>query len=111
MVVGTVQDIVEDKSSNFYTLRLKPATNFYNLEYVYVIDNLQRDEQKQLEEATKKNTMSNLVKNIYPVCTLHPGAGIGAAPGYRFCTSSLLLICIFCSLSGFHLIQGAARLR
>ena len=54
LVVGTVQDIVEDKSSNFYTLRLRPATNFFNLQYVYVIENLQRNEQKQLEEATKK---------------------------------------------------------
>jgi rod shape-determining protein MreC len=54
LVVGTVQSIVEDKSSNFYTLRLKPATNFFSLQYVYVIENLQRDEQKQLEEATKK---------------------------------------------------------
>ncbi|HEY0679160.1 MAG TPA: rod shape-determining protein MreC [Chitinophagaceae bacterium] len=54
LVVGTVQDIVEDKSSNFYTLRLKPATNFFNLQYVYVIENLQREEQIKLEEATKK---------------------------------------------------------
>lgn len=54
LVVGTVQDIIEDKSSNFYTLRLRPATNFFNLQYVYVIENLQRNEQKQLEEATKK---------------------------------------------------------
>ncbi len=54
LVVGTVQDIVEDKSSNFYTLRLRPATNFFSLQYVYVIENLQREEQKKLEEATKK---------------------------------------------------------
>jgi rod shape-determining protein MreC len=54
LVVGTVQDIIEDKSSNFYTLKLRPATNFFSLQYVYVIENLQRSEQKQLEEATKK---------------------------------------------------------
>ena len=54
LLVGTVYDIIEDKASNFYTLRLKPGTNFFNLQYVYVIENLQRDEQKQLEEATKK---------------------------------------------------------
>lgn len=54
LLVGTVYDIIEDKASNFYTLRLKPGTNFFNLQYVYVIENLQRDEQKQLEEATRK---------------------------------------------------------
>ncbi|HYC28522.1 MAG TPA: rod shape-determining protein MreC, partial [Chitinophagaceae bacterium] len=54
LLVGTVYEIIEDKASNFYTLKLKPGTNFFNLQYVYVIENLQRDEQKQLEEATKK---------------------------------------------------------
>jgi len=54
LLVGTVYDIIEDKASNFYTLRLKPGTNFFNLQYVFVIENLQRDEQKQLEEATRK---------------------------------------------------------
>lgn len=54
LLVGTVWDITEDKSSNFYTIRLKPGTNFFNLQYVYVIENMQRDEQKQLEEATRK---------------------------------------------------------
>lgn len=54
LLVGTVLSIIDDKSSNFYTLRLTPATNFFSLQYVYVIENLQRDEQKQLEEATRK---------------------------------------------------------
>jgi rod shape-determining protein MreC len=54
MLIGTVQDKIDDKASNFYTLRLRPATNFFSLQYVYVIENLQRDEQKQLEEATRK---------------------------------------------------------
>lgn len=54
MLVGTVESIIKDPSSNFYTLRLKPATNFFSLHYVYVIENLQSDEQKKLEEATRK---------------------------------------------------------
>lgn len=54
LLVGTVYSIIDDKSSNFYTLRLTPATNFFSLQYVYVIENLQREEQKQLEEATRK---------------------------------------------------------
>lgn len=55
IMIGTVAEIVDDKSSNFYTLKLKTATDFYNLEHVTVIENLQRDEQKKLEEAIKTN--------------------------------------------------------
>ncbi len=54
IVVGTVYEIVEDKSSNFYTLKLKTATNFFSVEYVYVIENTQYDEQKRLEDSTRK---------------------------------------------------------
>ncbi|WP_346317426.1 rod shape-determining protein MreC [Chitinophaga sp. YIM B06452] len=44
---------VSDKSSTAYTIRLKLATNFYNLQYVYVIENLLRDEQTRLEDSTR----------------------------------------------------------
>lgn len=54
VLVGTVDGVVEDKASNFFTLRLKPAANFYTIGHVYVIENLQKDEQKKLEEATRK---------------------------------------------------------
>ena len=54
IMVGTVAEIVEDNTSSFYTLRVKPATNFYNVEYVTVIENFQKEEQKVLEESTKK---------------------------------------------------------
>ncbi len=54
LMVGTVAEIVPDNSSSFYTLKVRPATNFGNLEYVYVIDNLQYDEQKMLEDSTRK---------------------------------------------------------
>jgi rod shape-determining protein MreC len=55
IMVGTVAEIVDNKTSNFYTLRLKPATDFYKVEYVTVVENLHKDEQKKLEEATKKS--------------------------------------------------------
>ena len=54
LLVGTVVEIVPDNTSNFYTLKVRPATNFSNIEYVYVIDNLQYDEQKKLEDSTSK---------------------------------------------------------
>ena len=53
-VIGTVYNIVEDQSTNFYTLTIRPATNFFSLQNVYVVENLQAEEQMQLEEATKK---------------------------------------------------------
>jgi rod shape-determining protein MreC len=55
VLVGTVSEIVDDKTTNFYTLKVKPATNFYNVEYVTVVENLQAEEQKKLEEAVRKN--------------------------------------------------------
>jgi rod shape-determining protein MreC len=55
ILIGTVTEILNDKSSNFYTLKLKPATNFSSVEHALVIENLQADEQKKLEEAVKKN--------------------------------------------------------
>jgi rod shape-determining protein MreC len=54
LMVGTIAEIVDDKSSNFYTLKIKPATNFFNIEYVYVIVNTQYLEQKRLEDSTRK---------------------------------------------------------
>jgi rod shape-determining protein MreC len=54
LMVGTIAEIVDDKSSNFYTLKVKPATNFFNIEFVYVIANTQYLEQKRLEDSTRK---------------------------------------------------------
>ncbi len=54
LMVGTIAEIVDDKSSNFYTLKVKPATNFFTIEYVYVIANSQFIEQKRLEDSTRK---------------------------------------------------------
>nr|WP_255539610.1 rod shape-determining protein MreC [Longitalea luteola] len=54
ILVGTVMDIIDDKTSSFYTLRLKPATNFFNVQYVMVVENLMKDEQAKLEEETNK---------------------------------------------------------
>jgi rod shape-determining protein MreC len=54
LMIGTVSEIVPNTSSNFYTLRVRTATSFSTIEYVYVIDNLQYDEQKKLEDSTRK---------------------------------------------------------
>jgi rod shape-determining protein MreC len=54
IMVGTVLAIEDNKSSNFYSLRIKPATNFFTIEYVYVIEDLQKEERTKLEEPLKK---------------------------------------------------------
>lgn len=50
IMVGTVVDILKDNSSNFYTIQLKTATNFLNVQYVYIIDDIQKAERVKLEE-------------------------------------------------------------
>ncbi len=55
MMVGTVDVVSMDRSSPFFTLRLKTATNFYNLQYVYLIKNLQWEEQRKLEAQIPKS--------------------------------------------------------
>jgi rod shape-determining protein MreC len=51
IMVGTVVGVMDDKSSNFYTIRIKTATNFLNVQYVYVIEDLQKSEREKLEVA------------------------------------------------------------
>jgi cell shape-determining protein MreC len=35
-------------------MRIKPAANFQNLQHVFVVENLQRDEQEELDKETRK---------------------------------------------------------
>ena len=54
LLIGTIDEIVEDKSSNVYTLKVKTAANFYNVEFVYIINNLQKEEPGELLKRVKK---------------------------------------------------------
>ena len=53
-MIGTIEDFVEDKSTNFYVLRVRPAANFQNLQQVFVLENLHREEQVELDKTTQK---------------------------------------------------------
>jgi rod shape-determining protein MreC len=55
IMVGTVDQVSADPSSNFYTIRLKTATNFFSIQYVNVVENVQWGEQRQLEATPLKN--------------------------------------------------------
>lgn len=48
LMVGTIDEIVPDKSTNNYVIKLKSAANFYNLQYVFAIENFQKDEINRL---------------------------------------------------------------
>ncbi len=52
LMVGTVAGISSESASNFYTLKIKTATNFFNIQYVYLIENVRFTEQQQLETET-----------------------------------------------------------
>lgn len=51
LMVGVVHDISSDPSSNFLTIRLKTATNFFSIQYVNVVENVQWEEQRRVEAA------------------------------------------------------------
>ena len=53
LFIGFVKDIINDKTSSTYTVRIKPAANFEKLQYSYVIDNLQKEEPRQLLKKVK----------------------------------------------------------
>ncbi|MBX3258004.1 MAG: rod shape-determining protein MreC [Chitinophagaceae bacterium] len=50
--IGIITDIEDPQSSNFYLLKLRPLTNFFNVQFVYVVKNLQKEEQDALEKIT-----------------------------------------------------------
>jgi rod shape-determining protein MreC len=56
LLIGYVTEVLSEKSKNNYIIKLKTAADFYNLQYVYVIDNKQQEAVKQLlDQATRQN--------------------------------------------------------
>lgn len=53
-LIGVISKIEDQKETNFYLLTVKPATNFYNVQFVYAVKNLQKEEQDAIEKATQK---------------------------------------------------------
>lgn len=53
-MVGTVADIKLDNTTGMYLLKIKTGANFYNLQQVHVIENMERAEQVKLFDETKK---------------------------------------------------------
>lgn len=53
-MVGTVAEVIADKTTNFYVLKLKTAANFFNLQQVHVVENMFYNEQTKLLQDTRK---------------------------------------------------------
>jgi len=53
MLVGTIDQITPDKSTNNFIIKVKTAANFYNLQWVYSIKNYQSEEINQILEKAK----------------------------------------------------------
>ena len=53
-IVGTVAQIIEDKATNFFILKIRTAANFADLQQVFIVENLQYDEQDKLLRETQK---------------------------------------------------------
>jgi rod shape-determining protein MreC len=53
-LIGRVEEIIPDKSSNNLTINVRSAANFYNLQFVYVLDDLKKDEINKLLDKVKK---------------------------------------------------------
>lgn len=53
-MVGTVDEATPDKSSSNYLIKIKTTVNFYNVQMVYAIENLQKKEINELENKLKK---------------------------------------------------------
>ena len=56
LMLGTVQEIIPETSSNNFNIRIKSSANFYNLQYVYVIENYQSEEINRLLKAANNKT-------------------------------------------------------
>ncbi|MBL0357567.1 MAG: rod shape-determining protein MreC [Chitinophagaceae bacterium] len=57
MMIGTIDEIRADKSTNNFIIKIKTTANFYNLQYVYAIKNFQREEIDRLVEKAKSRNL------------------------------------------------------
>ena len=55
LMIGTVKKVKTEADKNFLEITVDLSTNFGNLSYVYVVNNMKRDELQSLDSLTKKN--------------------------------------------------------
>ncbi len=54
IMIGIIEKVFPEQSTNNYLLQVKPSTDFSRLQNVFVVKNLQRAEQMELENRLKK---------------------------------------------------------
>jgi rod shape-determining protein MreC len=54
LLIGTIREVRLETKTNMYAIKLKTGANFYNLQFVNVIDNLKKEAPKALLEKVKK---------------------------------------------------------
>lgn len=54
IMIGIIEKIILEQSTNNYLLQVKPSTDFSRIQNVFVVKNLQRAEQLELENRLKK---------------------------------------------------------
>jgi rod shape-determining protein MreC len=52
-LVGTIEEVKVDQATGFYFLKVRSATDFTSIQQVFVVENLQREEQLQLNIDTE----------------------------------------------------------
>lgn len=52
--IGTIAEIQSDLATGLYIIKVRTATNFATIQQVFVVENLQIEEQMQLEKDTKQ---------------------------------------------------------
>jgi rod shape-determining protein MreC len=55
IMIGIIEKIILEKSTNNYLLNVRPSTDFSKIQNVFVVENLQRTEQQALELKNKKD--------------------------------------------------------
>lgn len=53
-MIGTIAEVKLDNTTGMYLLKVRTAANFYNLQQVHVVENVERPEQVALFEETKR---------------------------------------------------------
>ncbi|HMK03874.1 MAG TPA: rod shape-determining protein MreC [Ferruginibacter sp.] len=56
MMIGTVSDVMSEKSTNNFLIKFRSTANFYNLQNVYAIDNKQAEAINNLLDKVKKQS-------------------------------------------------------
>ncbi|HMO33524.1 MAG TPA: rod shape-determining protein MreC [Lacibacter sp.] len=54
ILIGTVQEVIPEQSTNNFLIQLRTSTDFSRLQHAFVIANLQRNEQLELEQKTRQ---------------------------------------------------------